>query len=128
MRRSTNFNMKLPEDEDFYNVKDFTDDFEIIDDELKNRNHRVNVEKTTKHYTGNGKEQRIFDKAPDIREHMIFLEEGKRSKEYELFMQNVYSFSVNGKNRHDDAPDSLAMAINMAFFGGNEMKILKRMF
>ena len=99
-----------------------------IDDELKNRNHRVNVEKTTKHYTGNGKEQRIFDKAPDIREHMIFLEEGKRSKEYELFMQNVYSFSVNGKNKHDDAPDSLAMAINMAFFGGNEMKILKRMF
>lgn len=35
MRRSTNFNMKLPEDDDFYNVKDFTDDFEIIDDELK---------------------------------------------------------------------------------------------
>ena len=99
-----------------------------IDEELKARNHRVNVEKTTKHYTGNGKLQRIFDKAPDIREHMVFLEEGKRSKEYELFMQNVYSFSINGKNKHDDAPDSLAMAVNMAFFGGNEMKIMKRMF
>ena len=99
-----------------------------IDEELKSRNHRVNVEKTTKHYTGNGKVQRIFDKAPDIRENMIFLEEGKRSKEYELFMQNVYSFSINGKNKHDDAPDSLAMAINMALFGGNEVKIMKRMF
>ena len=99
-----------------------------IDDELKSRNHRVNIEKTTKHYTGNGKLQRIFDKAPDIRENMIFLEEGKRSKEYELFMQNVYSFSINGKNKHDDAPDSLAMAVNMALFGGNEVKIMKRIF
>ena len=99
-----------------------------INDELKAQNKRVNVEKTTKHYTGNGKMQRIFDKAPDIREHMIFLEEGKRSKEYELFMQNVYSFSITGKNKHDDAPDSLAMAINMALFGGNEVKIVKRMF
>ena len=99
-----------------------------IDDELKNRNHRVNVEKTTKHYTGNGKVQRIFDKAPDIRENMVFLEEGKRSKEYELFMQNVYSFSINGKNKHDDAPDSLAMAVNMSLFGGNEVKIMKRIF
>ena len=99
-----------------------------IDDELKKRNKRVNVEKTTKHFTGNGKVQRIFDKAPDIREHMIFLEEGRRSKEYELFMQNVYSFSINGKNKHDDAPDSLAMAINMAFFGSNKVEILQRLF
>ena len=99
-----------------------------IDEELKRRNHRINVEKTTKHYTGNGKLQRIFDKAPDIRENMIFLEEGKRSKEYELFMQNVYSFSINGKNKNDDAPDSLAMAVNMALFGGNEVRIVQRMF
>jgi len=99
-----------------------------IDEELKSQNHRVNIEKTTKHYTGNGKMQRIFDKAPDIREHMVFLEEGKRSKEYELFMQNVYSFSITGKNKHDDAPDSLAMAINMALFGGNEVQIMKRVF
>jgi len=99
-----------------------------IDEELKECNHRVNIEKTTKHYTGNGKLQRIFDKAPDIREHMIFLEEGKRTKEYELFMQNVYSFSINGKNKHDDAPDSLAMAVNMALFGSNEVKIMRRMF
>ena len=101
---------------------------EGIDEELKSKGHRLNVEKTTKHYTGNGKLQRIFDKAPDIREHMIFLEEGKRSKEYELFMQNVYSFSITGKNKHDDAPDSLAMAINMALFGGNQLQVMKRMF
>ena len=99
-----------------------------IDTELKNRDHRVNVEKTTKHYTGNGKEQRIFDKAPDIREHFVFLEPGLRSKEYELFMQNVYSFSINGKNKHDDAPDSLAMAADYGFGGGNTMTVMQRIF
>ena len=99
-----------------------------IDEELKKRGHRINVEKSTKHYTGNGKVQRIFDKAPDIREHMIFLEEGKRTKEYELFMQNVYSFTINGKNQHEDAPDSLAMAVNMALCGGNELEVVQRMF
>lgn len=75
----------------------------------------MNINSSTKHFTGTGKEQRIFDKAPEIRERMIFLESGKRSKEYELFMQNVFAFTIVGKNRNDDAPDSLAMAINMAF-------------
>ena len=99
-----------------------------IDQELKNRGHRLNVQKTTKHYTGNGKQQRIFDKAPDIREHFIFLESGLRTKEYELFMQNVYSFSINGKNKHEDAPDSLAMAADDAFGGENTMTVMRRIF
>lgn len=100
-----------------------------IDEELKKREHRVNVEKSTKHYTGNGKEQRIFDKAPDIREHFVFLEPGLRSKEYEMFMQNVFSFSINGKNKHDDAPDSLAIAADYGLgSGGNSMTVMKRVF
>lgn len=60
-----------------------------------------------------GKNQRIFDKAPEIRERMIFREAGKRSKPYSLFMQNVFSFKMFAKNKHDDAPDSLCMAIGM---------------
>ena len=55
---------------------------------------------------------RIFDKAPDIRE-IYFLEDGHRTKEYTLFMQNVYSFKMTGKNKHDDAPDSLAQVVEM---------------
>ena len=101
---------------------------EGVDSMLRERNHRVNVMRTTKHYTGNGKAQRIFDKAPDIRECMVFLEAGKRSKAYEKFMQNVYAFSMTGKVKHDDAPDSLAMAINMAFFGSGKVELVKRMF
>lgn len=83
-----------------------------VEEELKKLGRKLNL--TTKPAPPTkSKEQRIYDKAPDIRERMIFLEEGKRDKAYRLFMQNVYSFKVLGKNTHDDAPDSLAMAIDM---------------
>lgn len=76
------------------------------------------------------KEQRIFDRAPDIREHFIFLQSGKRSKEYEMFMQNVFSFKIEGKNKHDDAPDSLCQASEMCVKQGirNNIRIFHRPF
>ena len=98
-----------------------------VDNRLKKENLRVNVQSSTKHYTGTGKEQRIFDKAPEIREHMLFLSAGNRSKAYEQFMQNVYSFTFSKKNKHDDAPDSLAMAMSFALFGGStKAEVFKR--
>ena len=87
---------------------------DAISEELKRRGIKCTV--TTKPApTTTSKEQRIFDKAPDIREHFVFLSSDKRSKEYQSFMDNVFSFTINGKNKHDDAPDSLAMASDMAF-------------
>ncbi len=63
--------------------------------------------------TNKAKEARIFDRASDIR-NFYFLEDGKRSKEYSLFMQNVFAFKMTGKNDHDDAIDSLAMLCDVA--------------
>ena len=98
-----------------------------VDALLTSMGHKVNLQSTTKHYTGTGKEQRIFDRAPEIREMMIFLESGKRHKEYEMFMQNMFSFSIARKNRNDDSVDSLAIALSMAIFGGtNKVKIINR--
>lgn len=97
-----------------------------VSDLLKEKDYHCNVQISTKHFTGTGKEQRIFDKAPDIRENMIFLD--KRDKEYELFMQNVFSFSIMGKNKHDDAPDSLAMAVTFLIRGENKIEAYKRRF
>ena len=98
-----------------------------IKEELDSKNLRVNL--TTKPAPNDkSKEQRIFDKAPDIREFMLFKESGKRSREYDQFMQNVYSFKVMGKNKHDDAPDSLAMAIEMALGRSKKMEIFRRPF
>lgn len=100
---------------------------EGVDEILKKKGYRCNVQIVTKHFTGTGKEQRIFDKAPDIRERMVFL--NKRDKEYELFMQNVFSFTITGKNKHDDAPDALAMTITYAIFNNfNAIEIKKRPF
>lgn len=100
-----------------------------VDALLKSMGHRVNLQSTTKHYTGTGKEQRIFDRAPEIREMMVFLESGYRSKEYEMFMQNLFAFSIAKKNKNDDAPDSLAIALSMAIFGGsNKVQVIQRPF
>lgn len=92
---------------------------EDIDKILRDHGKRINMVINTSHFTGNGKRQRIFDKAPDIRERMVFLADGHRSKPYSMFMQSVYSFTVTGKAaKNDDAPDSLSMAIDFAFNGG----------
>ena len=100
---------------------------EGVSQKLSRENLAINVQTSIKHFTQNGKQMRIFDKAPDIREKMIFLDKG-RSKEYQAFMNNVFAFSVLGKNKHDDAPDSLAMTISNAFFVNNKLKIQKRVF
>lgn len=100
---------------------------EDIDKALRNENIRVNMQINTSHFTGNGKRQRIFDKAPEIRERMVFLSDGKRSKPYQQFMNVVFSFTVTGKQaKHDDACDSLAMAIDFAFKLSNRIEVFKR--
>lgn len=53
------------------------------------------------------KEQRIWDNAPSIRQ-FIFRDTGCRSPQYRKFMTNLYSFTINGKNKNDDAADSLS--------------------
>jgi predicted phage terminase large subunit-like protein len=103
-----------------------TEDYkEGVERELLAIGLRINL--TTKAAPSDkGKNERIFDKAPDIRDRMIFREEGKRTKEYSLFMQNVYSYKLTGKNKNDDAPDSLAMAIDMVDHRGIKAEIFKR--
>ena len=96
-----------------------------VRDKLRERGIRINL--TTKPApTNKSKEARIFDKAPEIREHFVFRQQ--RNKPYDLFMQNLYSFKVTGKNKHDDAPDSLAMACDMVFGRGSKIELFKRPF
>ncbi len=98
-----------------------------VQDELKKQDRRINL--TTKAAPSDkAKYQRIFDKAPDIRENMIFRESGKRSKAYSLFMQNVFSYKMFAKNKNDDAPDSLAMAMDMVRGSTMHAQVFKRLF
>ena len=90
------------------------------------REQGIHLNLTTKPAPSNqAKYQRIFDKAPDIRANMIFLEDGKRDKAYSQFMHSVYSYKMFGKNEHDDAPESLSMAMGMVRSGGG-YKVFQR--
>lgn len=40
-----------------------------------------------------------------------FIDDAHRSKEYRVFMNEVTLFVWTGKNKHDDACDSLAMLV-----------------
>lgn len=98
-----------------------------VNEELKKRNYRATI--TSKAAgTQKSKEERIYDKAPDIRGRMIFLESGKRTKEYEQFMQNIYAFKLIGKNKHDDAPDSCAMLMEMFLGRTQKVEVFQRPF
>ena len=100
---------------------------EGIGDALKARGKRLNLT-TRAAPSDRAKYQRIFDKAPDIRELMIFRESGKRNRAYSLFMQNVYAYKMFAKNNHDDAPDSLAMAIDMVIRPSRRIEVFNRTF
>lgn len=65
--------------------------------------------------TNTSKELRIFDCAPDIRERFVFMEEGDRSNEYAKAMNEMFAFTLTGKNKHDDWCDSLSMCDKYAF-------------
>ena len=84
---------------------------DIVDDTLKAKGVRLNI--TNKKSPSNAsKMSRIIKAAPEIKE-IVFLEKKLRSKEYAKAMKELTSFNQNGKNKHDDAPDSLAMLVNM---------------
>lgn len=88
-----------------------------LDKMIRNKGYKCSLQNTTKHWAGlMGKAGRIYKCAPDIRERMIFLDKAHRDKEYNAFMNNLFQFTIEGKVKHDDAPDSLAMAIEMDNF------------
>ena len=100
---------------------------EELREELRKRDYRCTI--TTKPAPNNkSKEVRIFERAPDIREHFLFRASGKREKSYELFMTNIFSFKILGKNKHDDAPDSMAMAADILDIRKNRVEIFQRPF
>lgn len=102
---------------------------EDIDKALRAKNIRINLQINTSHWTTQSKRDRIIAAAPDIRTHMVFLQEGKRPKEYSQFMQNMYAFTfLMKKNAHDDAPDVCAMTIDFSFHGASTAVAMRSPF
>lgn len=77
------------------------------------------------------KDQRIWDCAQDIRE-LNFKEPQLQDKQYRMFMQNLFSFTMNKRSKrvHDDAPDSLAglVEFDKSGSGVKQARIIKNPF
>ena len=98
---------------------------EGVQTEVKKQGERITITSKAAPPT-TSKMTRIFDKAPDIRERCIFLEPKYRNKEYNMFMQNVFSYKITGRNKNDDAPDSLAMLLDMITHPTNKVTAFRR--
>ena len=97
---------------------------------VKEKECRTKIE--TK-WTQQNKETKILVEAPWVMEHCIFKDDsvihGEEWREYRKFMQQLTSYSLEGKNKHDDAVDSMAqLSQYVQSFSGNKVQIIRRMF
>ena len=83
----------------------------------------------TKKYTTQNKETKIIVNSSWVKEHVIFkdITEYEPKSDYGVMMSFLCSYTQLGKNKHDDAPDSLAMFAQFvdALLGG-EGQVVKR--
>lgn len=65
---------------------------------------------STKPTTAN-KETKIIVNAPFVKEHMLFKDGSvyRRQSDYGRFMDQLVTYTVTGKNKHDDTVDAMAM-------------------
>ena len=65
---------------------------------------------------------RIIQQASTIKLHFHFLSAPYRNKDYNMFMQNLLSYSASGGNKQkDDAPDSLSQGCDMLRPSNNQI-------
>lgn len=83
----------------------------------------------TKKYTTQNKETKIIVNSSWVKEHVIFkdITEYESKSDYGVMMSFLCSYTQLGKNKHDDAPDTLAMFAQFvdALLGG-EGQVVKR--
>lgn len=83
----------------------------------------------TKKYTTQNKETKIIVNSSWVKEHVIFkdITEYDPKSDYGVMMSFLCSYTQLGKNKHDDAPDALAMFAQFvdALLGG-EGQVMKR--
>lgn len=91
---------------------------EDIEDYLRDMGIRININSEYAP-TNMSKQDKILAYAPDIKK-FYFLDQSARKKlpDYQKAMDNLFSYTMNGKNKHDDAPDSLAGLAKMVIHRG----------
>lgn len=99
---------------------------EKIQGEVKRLGGITNI--TTKFTTAN-KETKIIVNSAWVKEHCLFLDESKykRNSDYGRMMDMLCSYTLAGKNKHDDVPDGMAMFAEFAqSLNGTKVEVFKR--
>ena len=99
---------------------------EKVQESIKAKGGRTKI--TTKFTTAN-KETKIIVNSAWVKEHCLFLDESmyKKGSDYDKFMSMLCSYTVAGKNKHDDPPDVMAMFSEFAqSLTGSKVEIFAR--
>lgn len=83
----------------------------------------------TTRFTRANKETRIIVSSSWVKEHCIFRDAStyKRNSDYGRFMDMLCNYTMSGKNKHDDVPDSMAMLSEFAqSMGATKVEVFQR--
>lgn len=101
---------------------------EKVQSEVKAKGGRTKI--TTKYTTAN-KETKIIVNSPWVKEHCLFKDNSiiKHDKEYRRMINFLCSYTMAGRNKHDDVPDAFAqLSEYVQSFDLNHIQVFKRPF
>ena len=99
---------------------------EKIQNEVKAQGGRTKI--TTK-YTTQNKETKIIMAEPWVKQHCLFKDSSviKDDKEYRNFLGQLCSYTMMGRNKHDDVCDAMAMLSDYAqSFAKSQVEVVRR--
>lgn len=99
---------------------------EKVQSEVKTKGGITHI--TTK-FTSINKETKIIVNSSWVKEHCLFKDESlyQRNSDYGKMMDMLLSYTVAGKNKHDDVPDGMAMLAEYAqSLNGRKVEVFKR--
>lgn len=84
-----------------------------------------------KFFTSTNKIAKIVTESDFVKKHFVFLDPKLPTtpREYKEALRNVFGFTITGKSKHDDAPDSLAMLSELVKgLEGGRVNVIQRPF
>lgn len=98
---------------------------EEIDRTLREQNYKMSIQ-SQRASTKSSKMDRIVRWSSDIKSRLVFRSDKARGEMYDKAMNELCRISVEAKKQHDDAPDSLAMAMDYRDNGLCSVKVIER--
>ena len=98
-----------------------------VQEQIKNRGGRTKI--TTK-FTTQNKETRIIMSSPFAKERFLFKDASViKDKEYRQFLGKLCSWTMSGRNKHDDVPDAVSMLVDyVQSFTAGQVQVFARPF